>query len=955
MAAALLIGGVLVAGVGLLEASPAAAASTTWYAYPSGTSNSTTSCPETSTTASECSLTQALSDAAAGDTVALATSGGTTSTYYVGNFTVSTSDTSAASPLTIAPASGATDPILDGDGDGFTGCPTTTCDGQVLSIDSDVYATIEGISVQDANNIATGTGGGMLLGNNADVTVADSTFFDDSAAFDGGGIYNNGTLTVTNSTFSDDWSPFSGGIYNNGTLTVTNSTFSSDFGTSGGGIGSGAMGGGHLTVTNSTFSGDTSEFGGGIDSGDMGGGSLTVTNSTFSDDTAGHDGGGIDSGDNDAFGILTVTNSTFSGDGADMDGGGIDSGDNRGTDVVELAASILAESSSGSDCHGSSSIFDEGYNIDDDGTCGLSTAKGSLPDESDASIGLGPLRNNGGPTKTIAIPASSVAASLVANDYCPPTDQRGESRPSTYCSAGAYQFSPPAQLVFTTQPGGATAGLAFSTQPVVTIEDTDGNTVTTDTSTVSLAITSGTGTSGAVLSGCTATTTAGVASFSGCKIDTTGTSYTLTATDSSDSLSTTSSAFDVLAGPPAPGSVPSAPTDLTATPGDTKVSLTWDAPSYGGSSFIIGYDVYVGTSSGGESATAVNGTTPVTSTSYTANGLMNGTKYYFIVEALNGVGYSPPSNEASATPASGVPVSRIYGTDAIGTAIAVSEAEFPTSDSAKAVVLARSDFFSDALAGAPLAAKVGGPLLITPGTPLSSALDPRVLSEIERVLPAGGTIYILGGDLAINPDIDTALQGLGYLTQRIAGADEYATAVDIAEQLGNPSVVFEVTGTDFPDALSSVLAAIEKGGAILLTDGPTQVPETAAYLQAHPADTRYAIGGPLAAYGADPTATPVYGQDLYGTSAAVATTFFASATSFGAATSADFEDALSGGVFMGTRDPAGPMLLVPPSGPLPASIASYLSDAASTLTQGYLFGGPLAVGNDVLSELESTG
>jgi hypothetical protein len=334
---------------------------------------------------------------------------------------------------------------------------------------------------------------------------------------------------------------------------------------------------------------------------------------------------------------------------------------------------------------------------------------------------------------------------------------------------------------------------------------------------------------------------------------------------------------------------------------------------------------------------------------------MNGTKYYFIVEALNGVGYSPPSNEASATPASGVPVSRIYGTDAIGTAIAVSEAEFPTSDSAKAVVLARSDFFSDALAGAPLAAKVGGPLLITPGTPLSSALDPRVLSEIERVLPAGGTIYILGGDLAINPDIDTALQGLGYLTQRIAGADEYATAVDIAEQLGNPSVVFEVTGTDFPDALSSVLAAIEKGGAILLTDGPTQVPETAAYLQAHPADTRYAIGGPLAAYGADPTATPVYGQDLYGTSAAVATTFFASATSFGAATSADFEDALSGGVFMGTRDPAGPMLLVPPSGPLPASIASYLSDAASTLTQGYLFGGPLAVGNDVLSELESTG
>jgi hypothetical protein len=302
-----------------------------------------------------------------------------------------------------------------------------------------------------------------------------------------------------------------------------------------------------------------------------------------------------------------------------------------------------------------------------------------------------------------------------------------------------------------------------------------------------------------------------------------------------------------------------------------------------------------------------------------------------------------------------LPVQRIYGADAIGTSIAVSQAEFPTLGSAKAVVLARSDFFSDALAGGPLAAKVGGPLLITPGAPLSSSLDSRVQTEIQRVLPAGGTVYILGGDLALSPSIDTALQGLGYVTERIAGSDEYATAVDVAQQLGNPSLVFEATGLDFPDALSAVPAAIETGGAVLLTDGSTQAPETAAYLEAHPGDTRYAIGGPLAAYGADRTATPVYGSDLYGTSAAVASAFFAGAASFGAATGADFPDALSGGVFVGTRDPAGPMLLVPPSGPLPASIVSYLSDAASTLTEGYLFGGPLAVGDDVLSELEFTG
>src|SRR6202167_2542571 len=108
----------------------------------------------------------------------------------------------------------------------------------------------------------------------------------------------------------------------------------------------------------------------------------------------------------------------------------------------------------------------------------------------------------------------------------------------------------------------------------------------------------------------------------------------------------------------------------------------------------------------------------------------------------------------------GVSVQRIYGTDAIGTSIAASQAEFPTAGSAKAVVLARSDFFADALAGGPLAAKLGGPLLITPGASLSTTLDPRVQAEIQRVLPVGDTIDILGGDLALSPDIDVGLQGL---------------------------------------------------------------------------------------------------------------------------------------------------------------------------------------------------
>jgi hypothetical protein len=106
------------------------------------------------------------------------------------------------------------------------------------------------------------------------------------------------------------------------------------------------------------------------------------------------------------------------------------------------------------------------------------------------------------------------------------------------------------QLVFHQQPGNGTGGTALTTQPVVWIEDSVGNVVLGDTSTVTLSI--GTNPSGGTLSGCTSTTTNGVATFSGCKINTAGTGYTLTASDAGDDLTTASppsSAFNITVGP----------------------------------------------------------------------------------------------------------------------------------------------------------------------------------------------------------------------------------------------------------------------------------------------------------------------------------------------------------------------------------------------------------------------
>ncbi len=99
------------------------------------------------------------------------------------------------------------------------------------------------------------------------------------------------------------------------------------------------------------------------------------------------------------------------------------------------------------------------------------------------------------------------------------------------------------KLAFTTQPVGGTQGVSLSTQPTITVEDSSGNPVTSDASTVTLVITSGTGTIGATISGCSQAESQGVITLSGCTVNDSGTGYTLTATDGT--LTAVSSQFTV--------------------------------------------------------------------------------------------------------------------------------------------------------------------------------------------------------------------------------------------------------------------------------------------------------------------------------------------------------------------------------------------------------------------------
>ena len=155
----------------------------------------------------------------------------------------------------------------------------------------------------------------------------------------------------------------------------------------------------------------------------------------------------------------------------------------------------------------------------------------------------------------------------------------------TAATSGTFNITAaaPAKLAFTTQPSATnTAGTAFGTQPAVTVQDAFGNTVTTDTSSVTLAITSGTGTNGAALT-CTANpkaAVAGVATFAGCQINLVGSGYTLTATDGS-LTSAVSSALTVNAGTAVngDGTMTVAPTSVTAGSTGNNFTFTFTAPA----------------------------------------------------------------------------------------------------------------------------------------------------------------------------------------------------------------------------------------------------------------------------------------------------------------------------------------------------------------------------------------
>lgn len=274
-------------------------------------------------------------------------------------------------------------------------------------------------------------------------------------------------LTLTNVVLENGQETKGSAILNEGTLVLREDAISGNEAPAGPSTSGGAIlneVGASLTVLDSTLSKNKADEGGAIDSK----GTLSILNSTIAQNAATSGGGLLLSG----AGTATIANATIAGNSATGKGGNVD----FESSAVRVKDSIIAagEAGEGDDCHLSSGIESEGYNLSDAaglGECGL-TAAGDR--EAITDLQLGSLAANGGATKTIALGAESAAIGAGNPAGCtdqagqPVTaDQRGSARPAQ-CDVGAFQ-TPAADLsVSMTSPASAAPSAAITYTIIVT-------------------------------------------------------------------------------------------------------------------------------------------------------------------------------------------------------------------------------------------------------------------------------------------------------------------------------------------------------------------------------------------------------------------------------------------------------------------------------------------------------
>ena len=341
--------------------------------------------------------------------------------------------------------------------------------------------------------------GGMYFMNCGSLEVVDSTFSNNNSTYyEGGGIQFGGTdsVTITGSTFDNNsisTSRYSrgGGAYiqTSGSISIADSTFINNYSYYGGaGVN---LHSNDVTITGSTFSNNTNGWGNGggaFIQGSGNGGNALISNSTFADNS-GRGAAGLAASD---FDTVTISASTLSGNSVTNKASALylrnsvndiynsTIVDNAGAPAVYTNGNLNMKfvTVTGNDASGNIAglyftngvgVVDSSIIVGNGATPGASlgnyqatvtitqsllsdfTAANIATDGTDVTgvtdAGLGSLTDNGGPTLTKALLASSPAIDLVTTLPAPfigsSFDQRGTGYgrvAGSYADAGAFEY-----------------------------------------------------------------------------------------------------------------------------------------------------------------------------------------------------------------------------------------------------------------------------------------------------------------------------------------------------------------------------------------------------------------------------------------------------------------------------------------------------------------------------------
>ncbi|MET0226727.1 MAG: choice-of-anchor Q domain-containing protein [Dokdonella sp.] len=275
---------------------------------------------------------------------------------------------------------------------------------------------------------------GNLALDNVDVRYYTSVTYDTTSYVGGGGgVFVAGNLTMSRSAIAGNLAvagqlgrAFGGGAYVLGSVDIRDSAITGNYVAAGSGLGN--IGG--ITIVGRAPS--------------------TIVNSTISDNAAANNVGGIY-----AYSQLTLSNSTVSFNEATH--GQSTPGAYFAGAPITINSSILSNNTWGDNIEFDLSLY---YGSVSGTNNIIMGSNDSPPGTLTTDPHLQPLADNGGPTKTRAILATSAAVNAGSNVAGLSTDQRGPGFPrqsGSQVDIGAFEFQVPPPMTYTI--GGTVAGL----------------------------------------------------------------------------------------------------------------------------------------------------------------------------------------------------------------------------------------------------------------------------------------------------------------------------------------------------------------------------------------------------------------------------------------------------------------------------------------------------------------